>query len=124
MSITSPATGTIGQNVSISYTVANTTTIPITGDWTDSVYLSKEASFGPDAVLLARVPHTGGLGAMANYTGIASAALPNLIDGDYHVIVVADSSVQVPDTNRADNMLVSSSTIHVQVPTLALGVSI
>ena len=115
-SITVPAPSSPGDNVSISYSVANTTAIPIAGDWTDSVYLSSSSSFGPDAVLLARVPHTGGLAVGDNYTGTADAVLPNLVDGTYHVIVVADSSVQVPDTNRADNTLVSTNTLQVQVP--------
>ena len=122
-SITPPAPTMVGQQVSIPFTVDNTTTMPIAGAWTDSVYLSPSTTFGPDAVLVARVPHTGGLAGLSNYAGTASAALPDLTDGDYHVIVVADSSDQVPDTNRADDTLVSTGTFHVQVPTLTLGAS-
>ena len=78
---------------------------PILGDWTDSVYLSRDTTFGPDDVLVQRVPHVGGLAALTGYSGTTSAILPALTDGDYHVIVVADSSVQVPDNPRREGGL-------------------
>lgn len=120
-SITLPPSATVGQNVSISFSVQNTTTIPIDGSWTDSVYLSRSAALGPDAVLFTRVPHNGGLAALASYTGTASAALPNLIAGHYFVIVVSDTASQVPDTNQSDNTLISTGTFAVQTATLTIG---
>jgi RHS repeat-associated protein len=120
-SITTPPDGTVGQTVSIDFTISNTAAVPIDGNWTDSVYLSRDTLFGPDDVLLARVPHQGGLAAQGSYQATATATLPGLIDRAYHIIVVADSSAQVADTNRADNTLVSSSTIQVHVPALTLG---
>ncbi|MDB5337904.1 MAG: repeat-associated core domain protein, partial [Planctomycetaceae bacterium] len=118
-SVTPPANGTVGQNVTIPYTVTNNDAIAITGDWTDSVYLSSDTTFGADDVLVARVPHVGGLAANGSYNGQANAVLPNVIDGDYHVIVIADTAGQVPDTNRTDNTLASTGVFHVSVPTLA-----
>jgi RHS repeat-associated protein len=120
-SITLPASATVGQNASISFSVENTTTIPIDGSWTDSVYLSTSPTFGPDAVLFARVPHAGGLAAMATYTGTANGLVPGLVAGHYHVIVVADSAHQVPDTNQADNTLISSNAFAVETPALTIG---
>ncbi|HQX51029.1 MAG TPA: CARDB domain-containing protein, partial [Planctomycetaceae bacterium] len=121
-SIVVPASATIGQHVPISYTVKNTTNIRINETWTDSIYLSKDTDFGPEDVLVARVPHTGGLAAFGSYQGTANAVLPNLTDGNYHVIVVADSSVNVPDTDRSDNTLASANEIQVHVPLLTLAV--
>ncbi len=105
----------------MSFTVENTTTIPLTGGWTDSVYLSLDTNFGPDDVLLARVPHSGGLAAMTSYTGAVNAVVPNLIDGNYHLLVIADSAVQVADNNRDDNTLASSTTLAVHAPALTPG---
>ena len=120
-SITVPPAGAVGQSVSVSFTIQNTTAIPIDGNWTDSVYLSSSAAFGPDAVLLSRVPHFGGLAALDSYTGTANATLPNLIAGQYHVIVVVDTASQVHETNQADNTLISTSTFLVQTSALTIG---
>ena len=117
-SVTPPANGTVGQNATISYTVQNNSDDAIPGDWTDSVYLSRDTTFSADDVLFARVPHSGGLAANGSYIGTANGLVPNVIDGDYHVIVIADTSLDVPDTNRADNTRVSSGVVHVTVPAI------
>lgn len=118
-SVTPPANGTVGQNATISYTVQNSSDDAIPGDWTDSVYLSRDSIFSADDVLFARVPHLGGLAANGSYIGTANGLVPNVIDGDYHVIVIADTSLDVPDTNRTDNTLASSGVVNVTVPALA-----
>ena len=118
-SVTPPANGTVGQNASIPYAVQNNDAIAIIGDWTDSVYLSLDDTLSADDVLFARVPHVGGLAANGSYNGIANGVIPNVIDGDYRVIVVADTSADVPDSNRADNTLASTGSVHITVPTLA-----
>jgi RHS repeat-associated protein len=120
-SVTPPANAVVGQNVSIPFTVHNDDATAIIGNWTDSVYLSSDGTLSADDVLVARVPHAGGLAANGSYTGTANGILPNVIDGDYHVIVVADSSGEIADTNRTDNTLASNAVIHVTVPTLTLG---
>lgn len=121
-SVSAPANGVVGQNISVPFTVHNDDATAISGDWTDSVYLSSDDTLSADDVLFVRVPHVGGLAPNGSYNGMASGALPNLIDGDYHVIVVADSTGVIADTNRADNIRSSTGVIHVTVPTLTFGV--
>lgn len=120
-SIALPPGGSIGQNVTVSFVVKNTTDVQIDGSWIDSLYLSRDTTFGPDDVLFARVTQSGGLAPQGSYTGTASAALPALIDGAYHVVVIADSSAQVRDTDRTDNRRISPDTLHIEVPAIALG---
>ena len=118
---TFPTTGTLGQNVAITYTVRNLSSTPASGDWYDSVYLSRDGALDPGDALLGRVHHVGDVAGLASYTETLTAPLPALADGGYHVLVLADSRGLVPDPNRPNNTGVSVPTIAVTVPTLVLG---
>jgi YD repeat-containing protein len=117
-----PANALLNQNVTVTFTVTNLGTVATTtGSWTDSVYLSPEAVVDSNAVLLGRVTHTGDLAPLAQYTATLTAAVPGLIVGSYHVIVVADSGMQVPDINRANSTGVATTELSTQPPTLTIG---
>ncbi len=117
-----PANALLGQNVTVTYTDTNLGTQATTaGNWTDSVYLSPETVVDANAVLLGRVTHTGNLAGLASYTGTLTAPLPGTMVGSYHVIVVVDSGLQVPDTNRANNVAVAATSLAVSAPLLTLG---
>ena len=66
----------------------------------------------------------GPLGAMSHYTDTLTAQVPAVNLGGYHVIVEADSGLQVPDINRANNTAVATAELSVQPPTLALGTTL
>jgi RHS repeat-associated protein len=118
---TFPTAATLGQNVSITYTVRNLSATPAQGDWYDSVYLSRDNTLDPGDALLGRVHHVGDVADLSSYTETLTAPLPALADGGYHVIVLADSRGLVPDPNRANNTGVSTQTMAATVPTLTLG---
>ena len=110
-----PANALLNQNVSVTYTVANLGTVAATeATWTDSVYLSIDPTIDANAVLLGRVSHSGNVAGLSQYTATMTAAVPGLAPGSYRVIVVADSALQVPDTNRANNTAVSTTELSVQ----------
>lgn len=123
-SITVPSSGRVGEEVSITYTVQNETTTPALGDWFDSLYLSVDSLLGPDDALIGRVQHTGGLESLATYTETLTAPVPPGLDGNYRVIVVADSRGLVPDKDRPNNQLGSFSVISVEMAVLRLGESV
>jgi len=117
-----PSQGTIGQNITINYTVNNLGTVPTTaGPWTDSVYLSAAATLTADAMLLGRVTHAGALAGLSSYAGALTAPLPGLLNGSYHVLVVVDSGLQVPDVNRANNTGFSAALLHMTTSVLSVG---
>jgi RHS repeat-associated protein len=118
---TFPTTATLGDSTAITYTVKNLSATPATGDWYDSVYLSRDGTLDPGDALLGRVHHVGDVAGLSSYTETLTAPLPALADGGYHVIVLADSRGLVPDPNRPNNTGVSSATIAVTVPVLTLG---
>ena len=105
-------------------TFAISATQPATGDWYDSLYLSRDGSLDESDVLLGRVHHTSGVAANSTYRETLTAAVPPLADASYRVLVLSDSRGLVPDANRANNVGFSASTIAVSVPSLPLGTTI
>lgn len=117
-SIGFPGAAGPGQVVNVGFTVQNLDGVALSGSWMDSVYLSEDAVYSPDDLLLGRVQHNGGLGGSASYNAAVNAPLPGLIDGSYYVIVIGDSQTVVPDRNRANNSATSAGTLAVTVPAL------
>ncbi len=116
-----PTQGVPGQNIAVNYQVNNQGTVSAGGSWTDSVYLSTDGTLSPDDLLLGRVPHTGGLASLAAYTETLNASLPGVVDRSYDIIVVADSGLQVPDVDRANNTGVTASGLPIRSPALTFG---
>lgn len=118
-SVSVPPTASPGDSVTINYTVVNSAATLAVGSWTDSIYLSFDDRYDASDLLIGRVEHTGGLGPSLTYNGSLTATLPGVIDGNYHVIVIADSRGHVGDSNRADNERASTNKIAVDLPILA-----
>ncbi len=119
--ITTPTQDTTGQDITVSYTVDNLGTVGTSaGSWTDSVYLSADGALDASSTLLGRVTHAGDIAGLSSYAEALTASLPGVIDGAYHIIVVADSGLDVPDVNRANNVVVSSTLLAVSTSVLNL----
>jgi RHS repeat-associated protein len=116
-----PPTGSDGQNIAINYTVQNLGDATAIGEWFDSVYLTASGVFDGSAVLIGRVDHHGDVAGHTSYSETLTAPVPGVVPGDYYIAVVADSRGLIPDVNRLNNILVSSQTVHISVPVLALG---
>lgn len=123
-SITAPVSASPGDLVDISYTVHNSSTTALSDEWDDSIYLSVDQTFDSKDVLIGRVARTEGLAGLASYTATLTARMPGVPDGDYHVIVVADSKRRIPETNRNDNVVASVSGLASTVPMIALAQTI
>jgi YD repeat-containing protein len=119
--ITVPENGVPGAQVSIDYTVKNQSAQAVTGQWSDSIYLSSDAVWDVGDALFARVGINGGLAGNASYTRTASGTLPGVIGGDYFVIVRSDIFNQIPETNEANNLNASLDTTRMDVEALTFG---
>jgi RHS repeat-associated protein len=119
--ITVPANGIPGAMASIDYTVTNQSGLTVTGQWRDSLYLSKDAVWDVGDSLFARVDVNELLAGNASYTKTATGPLPGFIGGDYYVIVRSDIMNQIPESNEANNLNVSLDTTRIDVEALALG---
>jgi RHS repeat-associated protein len=119
--VISPLSLVDGQPATVTWNVSETGGPIATPAWDDSVYLSSTPSFGPQATLLGRSVHSGGLAAGGGYTGVLSAQVPGLAPGTHYVIVIVDSGAAVADPNRSNNVVVSSLPVSSSVPALGLG---
>jgi RHS repeat-associated protein len=122
-SITINGTGIAGQDVNVRYTVDNLSSMPVSGDWFDSIYLTEGTTLDATAVLLTRVERTTTVPADGSYTVTLSVPLPGLLPGSYHPILFVDSRSLLPDADRSNNLLVSTSTIQVSTLSLRLNSS-
>lgn len=118
--IAAPATGAPGDPITVTYTVRNADDRNVPGDWTDSVYLSRDETWSADDLLLGRVPHTGGLTAGGSYSETLDSEFPGVPDGRYHVLVIADSGRHIVDRDRENNQGASVDQIQIDVPLLPL----
>ena len=116
-----PASAGPGQPVTVNYTLKNQGTVPVPAGWTDSVYLSSDITLSANDLLLGRITHDSALAALGSMSESLSAPLPGASDGNYHVIVVADSRLQVADVNRANNTVDAAAALAVKTPALVLG---
>ena len=116
-----PANALLGQNVTVTYTDTNLGTVPTTaGSWTDSVYLSIETVVDANACCWA-ASRIAAICRLSSIHGIVTAPVPALPVGSYHVIVVVDSDLVVPEVNRANNVGVAAPQLSTQPPLLTVG---
>ena len=123
-SVTFGPSGVAGQNFTINYTVQNTSdAITLASSWTDSLYLSFDGTFDAGDKLIGRVTHAGALAGHSSYNGSLTAPLPGAVDGNYHIIIVADSRGNVPDRDRTNNAGASAGVFALTLPALTAGVA-
>ena len=119
--ITLPENGVPGAQASISYTVTNESLEAVSGQWRDSIYISKDALWDVGDALFSRVYLSGPLAGGDSYTQTATGTLPGVVGGDYYMIVRSDIYNQIPETNEANNLKASLGTTHLDVEALTLG---
>lgn len=120
--VTAPTSAKAGEPIAVNWQVTNNGGKAATGTWQDSVYLSTTSAITPSSILLGSVAHSGGLAAGSSYNGSLTAAVPALPPGSYVVLVQADSLYQVPESERANDILnAATGPLAVSVPALSLG---
>ncbi len=95
-SVVAPASGFVGQPITVSWTVANfglAPTFSINNVWQDSVYLSSSPVFNlTNATLLASVAEYGPLDVSSNYTQTAVVRLPAVSTQTNYLFFYTDSN--------------------------------
>jgi len=119
--VSTQATATAGQLITVTWQVTDQGPSNATGSWQDSIYLSPTATITSTSILLGAAPHSGGLNVNGSYNGMFSAPVPALALGSYYVLVQVDSLYQVSDPNRANNILAAASQVTLSLPALVLG---
>ena len=105
--VQAPEEAFAGTQISLNWTVTNNSTgatLPGENEWFDSVYLSRDATFGGDDRYIGNRKRIGALAQNASY--VASGATINLpadAFGNYYVFVVADSNSSVYEYTAENN---------------------
>jgi subtilase family serine protease len=119
---TIPASGMLGREVTITFTVKNAGDRPALGAWYDSLYLSADGTWDIGDPLISRVYHTGNINPEGSYTVTVTATLPGVLPGDYNVIVRSDILNHVPegDPGEFNNITASVTKIVADAEVLPL----
>jgi len=123
-SITAPATTLSARTIPIEWQITNNGTGAMTGSFTESVYLSPDASIGNDAGF-AVFTFTGTILPGQTVNRSQSITIPNIYEGTFRVVVVADSSGQVfENAGEGNNALLDDQMLQISqapFPNLIVG---
>ena len=119
--ITIPANGVTGQSASITYTVTNEGSNAVVGNWSDSLYLSKDGQWDINDLFLGQVNNSGEVLSGNSYTNTLTAPLPGVVPGDYQVIIRSDIRNQIPESNESNNLKATLDKVNLDVERLILG---
>ncbi len=123
-SVTAPATAMPGESATFQWTVQNNGANPALGLWTDSVYLSSDATWSINDVLVGQDIRVGPVNAGQSYNASLTVNLPAVNLGGHFVIVRTDVRNRVRETDESNNTGVSSGQTSVDVTQLQLGTSL
>lgn len=96
---------------------------PNSSVWADAVYLSTNAIWSTNSILLGVNQNPATLDPGASYTNTVAVTLPAEIQGEYCVHVFSDAADQVIEDNKANNVVAATNTVEVTlrpVPDLAV----
>ncbi|MEJ7862508.1 MAG: CARDB domain-containing protein [Pyrinomonadaceae bacterium] len=120
-SVTAPTTAKPGETATFQWTIQNNGANAALGLWTDSVYLSTDAAWSINDVLVGQDTRLGPVNAGQSYNASLTVNLPAVNLGQYYVIVRTDTRNRVRETDEANNTGVSSGQTNVDVTQLQLG---
>jgi PKD repeat protein len=101
---TAPSEAWGGQQIDVRWRVTNSGSTPITPSWEDALYLSNDPEPGNDTLLERQpgVPPTFDVGEV--YDASVKVTLPQVATGDYYIIVKADDTNVIQESNETDNI--------------------
>ncbi len=123
-SITGPATATIGETVSIQWTIQNVGTKPAVGPWHDQVSLVSASELAQVETIAGEFLVGSGVTLLPGQTLVTSAQVrvPPVANGPYAWQVRTNSRLEVREgLNRLNNTLLDAETVLAAVPELVLG---
>jgi subtilase family serine protease len=109
-----PGTLVAGQSLSIPYTITNQGTETATASWSDSAYLSDDATFDPSSDKFIGSVYAGGhvpLAPQASYSLTLSCNIPNVV-GDKYLLIVTNGSHAQPESDNSNNVWAAPVTIQ------------
>ncbi len=102
---------TADQTFTVSWTVENQGEESPEDPWSDSIYLSKNDSLGPEDLLLGTLPRNPPLDPGNSYSDSLQATIPIAQEypaGTYYMILYTDPGERIRESEEGDNILVSN----------------
>ncbi len=130
---TAPATVAPGEAISLSWTGRNVGAGVANGAWEayiwnqhfywwDRVYVSTDAAYSADDVLVGSYEKRDPLAGGGSYAAAIAPQFPRVPAGDYYLLVVADKDGLVSETSEVNNAVaVPVSVVPIDGPLLSLG---
>ena len=115
IALAAPAKPASDATIPIVYAVTNQGNAVAIGPWTDSLYLSTNAVLDDQAYSLGDLDQPGPLSPQSGYTATNLVQLPGWPAGTYYLMLQVDSSGDVPDAARDNNLLVIPFTLQAPV---------
>ncbi|MGB0521697.1 MAG: CARDB domain-containing protein [Flammeovirgaceae bacterium] len=122
-SISAPATGLAGSEVTVQWTTRNNGTNVAKGYWTDHIYFSRDTKWDIDDVLVGELRSYKEIGPGTQKTEQLNVTLDGVSQGDYHVIVRADVKNYIPEVDELNNEFASVDPINIAVNELKIGIT-
>ena len=121
--ISAPDVATAGEPITVSWTVRNLSANAAAGSWSDTVFLSQDATWDLGDIALGRQTYSGTLAEGEAYTQVLEATMPAVVPGGYRIIVRTDIFNEVyEDVDDANNATASVDPLTVRVDQLTLGI--
>ncbi|MCA9310659.1 MAG: PKD domain-containing protein, partial [Phycisphaerales bacterium] len=118
--ITVPASAGLGDSVEVSWTVMNAGNAAASGEWSDRVLQSSDASIGGD-LTLANFTFTGTLMPGETYTQTEMVTLATSLSGSQRIVVAADVLNALDEGGQeSNNSRISDGVIDVAAPDLVV----
>jgi hypothetical protein len=109
-----------GQMIDLTWQVTNAGVNNATEPaWKDFVYLSADAVWDINDVMLGEFTHSGGLDSGDSYTGALSFLFPAVLEGNYHFLVRTDALDVQLERFENNNTSASADDFAVDLPLLA-----
>ena len=121
--ITAPSVITAGDDITISYQLANVGAFTANGTINDVIYLSKDNQWDMDDAMVGVVNGKMTIHPGNTATRSVTGRITNIPEGNYYVIVKTNSTKTVAEKDDTNNTAVSIATSTVQFKTITLGSS-
>ncbi len=108
-----------GDRVNVGWSVRNGGVSAASGDWRDDIFISSDDKWDIGDRLIGSLVHSGGLAAAQSYQGTLALDLPPVVDGNYYILVRANSDHRINEVTEENNTA-ASDPFALAVPVLPL----
>ncbi len=109
-------TGSSGQPIRTKWTIQNIGSAKtLSSIWIDELYISIDTIFDGSDIKIGSFSHSGELGPNETYSRDLTVTIPNGIQGNYYLLIIADAHLSVKEVNENNNTGYSPEKINIRL---------